>query len=139
MKHIILLCDGMADRPFEELGGHTPMELAHKLAMDALARQSEVGLVKTVQDGMKPGSDVANLAVLGYDAQQVYTGRSPLEAANIGVELSDNDLAFRCNLVTLSGEGDYASLTIEDYCADDISTAEADQIIRVLQARFGGG
>lgn len=139
MKHIILLCDGMADRPFEELGGHTPMELAHKPAMDALARQSEVGLVKTVQDGMKPGSDVANLAVLGYDAQQVYTGRSPLEAANIGVELSDNDLAFRCNLVTLSGEGAYASLTIEDYCADDISTAEADQIIRVLQARFGGG
>ena len=139
MKHIILLCDGMADRPFDGLDGHTPMELAHKPAMDALARKSEVGLVKTVQDGMKPGSDVANLAVLGYDAREVYTGRSPLEAANIGVELSDTDLAFRCNLVTLSGSGDYDALTIEDYCADDISTAEADEIIQVLQKHFGGG
>ncbi|MBQ8752053.1 MAG: cofactor-independent phosphoglycerate mutase [Clostridia bacterium] len=139
MKHIILLCDGMADRPFEGLRGHTPMELADKPTMDALASKSEVGLVKTVQDGMKPGSDVANLAVLGYDAKAYYTGRSPLEAANIGIDLSDDDVAFRCNLVTLTPGGNYEDKTIEDYCADDISTEEADEIVKTLQAAFGGG
>ena len=139
MKHIILLCDGMADRPFEGLRGHTPMELADKPTMDALASKSEVGLVKTVQDGMKPGSDVANLAVLGYDAKAYYTGRFPLEAANIGIDLSDDDVAFRCNQVTLTPGGNYEDKTIEDYCADDISTEEADEIVKTLQAAFGGG
>ena len=139
MKHIILLCDGMADRPFEGLSNHTPMELADKPTMDALAKKSEIGLVQTVQEGMKPGSDVANLAVLGYDARAYYTGRSPLEAANIGIDLTDDDVAFRCNLVTLSEGEAYEAKTIDDYCADDISTAEADEIIRTLQAAFGGG
>ncbi len=139
MKHIILLCDGMADRPVEALGGKTPMEAAQKPTMDGLAPKSEVGLVQTVQAGMKPGSDVANLSVLGYDAHAYYTGRSPLEAANIGIDLADDDVALRCNLVTLSETENYADKVIEDYCADDISTAEADEIIKTLQENFGGG
>ena len=139
MKHIILLCDGMADRPLEARDGKTPMELADKPTMDGLAPKSEVGLVQTVQAGMKPGSDVANLSVLGYDAHAYYTGRSPLEAANIGIDLADDDVALRCNLVTLSDAPTYADKIIKDYCADDISTEEADEIIKTLQAAFGGG
>ncbi len=139
MKYIVLLCDGMADRPFEALQGKTPMQLAYKPHMDALAAVSEVGMVKTVPDGMAPGSDVANLSVLGYCPEDCYTGRSPLEAANIGIELADDDLAFRCNLVTLSDADQYEEKTMDDYCAGDIHTAEADAIIRAVQAEFGGG
>lgn len=139
MKHVILLCDGMADEPHEALGGHTPMEVAHKPQMDALAAVSEVGTVKTVPDALSPGSDVANLSVMGYDTALCYTGRSPLEAANIGIDLSDTDVAFRCNLVTLSEEPVYADKSMVDYCADDISTAEADELIRTVQEAFGGG
>ena len=102
MKSVVLLCDGMADTPCPELGGRTPMEAARKPAMDALAAVSEIGLVRTVPDGMAPGSDVANLTMMGYDTRACYTGRSPLEAANIGIDLADDDVAFRCNLVTLS-------------------------------------
>ena len=104
MKQVVLLCDGMADMPCDSLGGKTPMEAAHKPAMDALARTAEVGLARTVPDGMAPGSDVANLSVLGYNPQECYTGRSPLEAANLGIQLADRDVAMRCNLVTLSDE-----------------------------------
>lgn len=139
MKHIILLCDGMADTPCAELGNQTPMEKACKPSMDTLASKSEIGLVRTVEGGMSPGSDVANLAVLGYDAQLCYTGRSPLEAANIGIELADDDVAFRCNLVTLSSEEPYESKTILDYCAGDIHTRDADEIVKTLQTAFGGG
>ena len=139
MKYIVLLCDGMADRPFEALQGKTPMQLANKPHMDALAAVSEVGMVKTVPDGMAPGSDVANLSVLGYCPEDCYTGRSPLEAANIGIQLADDDLAFRCNLVTLSDAERYEDKTMDDYCAGDIHTAEADEIIRAVQAAFGGG
>ncbi len=139
MKYIVLLCDGMADRPLEELQGKTPMQLANKPNMDALAAVSEVGLVKTVPDGMSPGSDVANLSVLGYRPKECYTGRSPLEAANIGIELSDDDIAFRCNLVTLSDAAVYEDKTMDDYCAGDIHTAEADEIMRTVQEAFGGG
>lgn len=139
MKYIVLLCDGMADRPFEELQNKTPMQLANKPNMDALAAVSEVGMVKTVPDGMSPGSDVANLSVLGYDPKTCYTGRSPLEAANIGIDLSDDDIAFRCNLVTLSDAESYEKKTMDDYCAGDIHTAEADEIVRTLQQHFGGG
>lgn len=137
MKHVILLCDGMADEPFAALNGATPMEAAHKPAMDALAAVSELGTVKTVPDNLSPGSDVANLSVMGYDTEACYTGRSPLEAANIGIDLSDTDVAFRCNLVTLSEEADYTEKSMVDYCADDISTAEADALINAVNEAFG--
>ena len=111
MKSVVLLCDGMADTPCPELGGRTPMEAARKPAMDALAAVSEIGLVRTVPDGMAPGSDVANLTMMGYDTRACYTGRSPLEAANIGIDLADDDVAFRCNLVTLSDDPVFADKT----------------------------
>ncbi len=139
MKYVVLLCDGMADTPVPELAGRTPMEAAHKPHMDTLAAKSEVGVMRTVPDGLPAGSDVANLSVIGYDPAQCYTGRSPLEAANIGIELSDDDVALRCNLVTLSNEPDYAAKTMVDYCAGDIHTAQADQLVQALQAAFGGG
>lgn len=139
MKYIVLLCDGMADTPCPELGGRTPMEAAVKPHMDALAAKAEVGRVRTVPEGLAPGSDVANLAVMGYDTRICYTGRSPLEAANIGVELADDDVAFRCNLVTLSDEPVYEDKTILDYCAGDIHTADADPIVRTIQETLGGG
>lgn len=139
MKYIVLLCDGMADLPCEALGGKTPMEAANKPCMDALAPVSELGMAYTVPEGMSPGSDVANLSVLGYRPAECYTGRSPLEAANIGVELTDDDVAIRCNLVTLSDEAAYADKTMVDYCAGDIHTAEADVLIRALQEQLGGG
>lgn len=139
MKYIVLLCDGMADTPCSALDGLTPMEKAYKPAMDGLVSRSELGTVRTVPEGLAPGSDVANLAVLGYDTRECYTGRSPLEAANIGVELTDTDVAFRCNLVTLSEEPDFAAKTILDYCAGDIHTQDARQIIEAVQAAFGGG
>ena len=139
MKYVVLLCDGMADTPSPVLGGRTPMQAAHKPAMDALAAKSETGLARTVPDGMAPGSDVANLTVLGYDAKACYTGRSPLEAANIGIDLADNDVAFRCNLVTLSADPVYADKTLLDYCAGDIHTADAAGIIETVQKAFGGG
>ena len=139
MKYVVLLCDGMADTPCPALGGMTPMEKAHKPAMDSLVSHAEIGLVRTVQEGMSPGSDVANLTVMGYDTRQCYTGRSPLEAANIGIELSDEDVALRCNLVTLSEDEPYEEKTLLDYCAGDISTEEAAQLIRAVQQAFGGG
>lgn len=139
MKYVVLLCDGMADLPCDALQGKTPMEAANKPCMDALAPVSELGMAYTVPEGMSPGSDVANLSVLGYRPAECYTGRSPLEAANIGVELTDTDMAIRCNLVTLSDEADYADKTMVDYCAGDIHTAEADVLIRTLQEQLGGG
>lgn len=139
MKYIVVLCDGMADTPVEALGGKTPMQAAHKPHMDALAKKAEVGTTTSVPDGMAPGSDVANLSIIGYDPAGCYTGRSPLEAANIGIELADTDVAMRCNLVTLSDEAEYADKTMVDYCAGDIHTAQADRIIQTLQAELGGG
>ncbi len=139
LKYVILLCDGMADVPFDGLNGQTPAEAANKPYMDALAPKAEIGTVRTVPEGLSPGSDVANLAVLGYDTKECYTGRSPLEAANIGIDLADDDVALRCNLVTLSNDAVYAEKTILDYCAGDIPTADADAIIRTLQERLGGG
>lgn len=137
MKYFVMLCDGMADEPSEKLNGKTPMMLANKPCMDSLAQKATVGLVKTVQDGMKPGSDVANLAVLGYDAKKYYSGRSPLEAASIGIDLKLSDVTFRCNLVTLSDEPEYSDKTMVDYCADDISTAEAKILIDYIQQNLG--
>ena len=137
MKYLVMLCDGMADLPFAALNDKTPMELAYKPCMDSLAKKGEVGLVKTVQDGMKPGSDVANLAVLGYDAKKYYSGRSPLEAASIGIDLKATDVTFRCNLVTLSNEPEYSDKTMVDYCADDISSAEAKILIEYIEEKLG--
>lgn len=139
MKYVVLLCDGMADLPIESLGNKTPMEAANKPNMDALAAHSTVGLGKTVADGLKPGSDVANLSVMGFDPAEVYTGRSPLEAASIGIDLADDDVAIRCNLVTLSDEDNYEDKTMIDYCAGDISTEEADAIMQTIQQELGGG
>lgn len=136
MKYLVLLCDGMADYPVEELGNKTPMECAEKPFMDKLAKKSKVGLVKTVADGLKPGSDVANLSVLGYDPMVCYTGRSPLEAGSIGIDMADDDVSFRCNLVTVSDEEKYEDKTLVDYCADDISTAEAKELIEFLAKEF---
>ena len=137
MKYLVVLCDGMADTKTEKLGGKTPMELAKKPSIDELAKTAECGLCRTVAAGLKPGSDVANLSVLGYDPAVCYSGRSPLEAASIGVDLKDTDVALRCNLVTLSDEENYADKTMVDYCADDISTAEAAEIIKTVQEHFG--
>ncbi len=139
MKYVVLLCDGMADQPCAELGGKTPMEAAVKPHMDALVPFSEMGTVCNVPQGMSPGSDVANLSVLGYDPCDCYTGRSPLEAANIGIDLADDDVAFRCNLVTLSDEDAYEDKRMVDYCGGDIHTSEADAIIQTVQEAFGGG
>ncbi len=137
MKYLVLLCDGMSDYPVEELGQKTPMEVASKPFMDGLAAHAEVGLLKTVADGLKPGSDVANLSVMGYDPELYYAGRSPLEAASIGIELEQTDVATRCNLVTLSDDVVFAEKTMVDYCADDISTEEADILIKYLQKMLG--
>ena len=138
MKYLVLLCDGMADVKNKNiLNGKTPMELAFKPYMDSLAKKSEVGMCKTVADGLKPGSDVANLSVLGYDPYVCYTGRSPLEAASIGVDLKETDVALRCNLVTLSSEENYTDKKMVDYCAGDISTNEAHEIIKTIEEKLG--
>lgn len=140
MKYVVVLCDGMADYPVPALGGKTPMMVAKKPHIDALAAKAEVGLVRTVAQGLKPGSDVANMSVLGFDPHRFYTGRSPLEAASIGIDMKDSDVSLRTNLVTLSDKGEpFADKVIEDYCADDISTEEARQLIEAVQAAFGGG
>lgn len=133
MKYVVVLGDGMADYPVDSLSGKTPLEVARKPFTDTLANLSEVGLVRTIAAGLKPGSDVANLSVLGYDPKECYTGRSPLEAASIGIPLKDTDVTARANLVTLSGEGEYETLTMEDYSAGEISTEEAKILIGFLK------
>ena len=137
MKYIVVLYDGMADYPVPALGGKTPMELAKKPCLDKLASMGEVGLVKTVADGLKPGSDIANMSVLGYNPKECYTGRSPLEAVSIGVNMLDSDIIFRCNLVTLSDEENYEDKTMVDYSAGDIATADAAEIIKSVEEHFG--
>ena len=112
MKYVVILGDGMADYPVDAFDGKTILEVADKPTIDYMAQHGEMGMVKTVQDGMKPGSDVANLSVMGYDTKKCYSGRSPLEAASIGVPLKDNDVTFRCNLVTLSDEENYEDKTM---------------------------
>lgn len=137
MKYVVVLCDGMADYPVPALQGKTPMMCANKPNIDSLAQKAEVGLVRTVAVGLKPGSDVANMSVLGFDPKKYYTGRSPLEAASIGVDLKATDVTLRTNLVTLSSEPNYADKTMVDYCAGDISTAEAAEIMKDVEAHFG--
>ena len=137
MKYAVVLCDGMADRPVPELNNMTPMQAANKPNMDYLASKGEVGLVKTVGAGLKPGSNVANLSVLGYDPAIYYSGRSPLEAASIGIDLKPDDVTLRCNLVTLSDEPNYEDKTMVDYCAGDISTPEAEELIKYIDEKLG--
>lgn len=139
MKYLVCLLDGMADYPVDALQGKTPMAVAKKPNIDRLAKTAEVGLCQTVANGLKPGSDVANLSVLGYDPKVCYTGRSPLEAASIGIQLAPTDVAMRCNLVTLSDAENFNDKTMVDYCAGDISTAEAAELIAYVQQKLGVG
>ncbi len=136
MKYVVILGDGMADYPLSELNGKTPLDVAQKLFIDELCKISNIGLIKTVPDGMKPGSDVANLSVLGYNPKEVYTGRSPLEAGSIGIDLLDTDIATRANLVTVSEEPNYADKTMIDYSAGEISTEEAKVLIDYLAEKL---
>ncbi len=136
MKYIILLCDGMADRPDPELDGGTPMSRSVTPNTDALAKKSTIGMVRTVAAGLKPGSDVANLSVLGYDPAVCYTGRSPLEAGSIGIDMAADDVSFRCNLVTVSDEPKFEDKRLLDYCAGDISTADAKILVDYLAEHF---
>ena len=134
MKYVIILGDGMADEPIEELGGKTPLEYARTPVMDDLAGRSEVGLACTIPQGMKPGSDTANLAVLGCNPRQYYTGRSPLEALSIGVDMKEGDIAIRTNLVTLSEEEEaYEDKRILDHSSDEISTEDAAVLLEAVR------
>lgn len=133
MKHIIILGDGMADHPLPQLGGRTLLQAAHTPWMDLLARQGRNGRLVTVAPGFHPGSEVANMSVLGYDLPTVYEGRGPLEAASIGVDLAPGDMAMRCNLVCLEGD------LLKNHSAGHITTEEADTLIRFLQERLGDG
>ena len=133
MKYIVILGDGMADEPLEQLGGKTPLEAANTPLMDELAGKGEMGLAKTVPDSMKPGSDVANLAVLGYDPEKNYSGRSPLEALSVGVDMAQDDVVFRCNIVTLTQEEPYGEKTIVDHSSGEISTEDADVLMDTIR------
>ena len=140
MKYIVVLGDGMADSPIDALGGKTPLAAAETPAMDSLARKSEIGMVKTVPEGMSPGSDTANLSVLGYDPKVYYSGRSPLEALNIGVRMEQGDIAIRANLVTLSEEEEtYEEKHILDHSADEISTEEAEVLLQAVKKELENG
>lgn len=137
MKYIIVLGDGMADEPLKELGNKTPLEYADTPNMDKLSKKSKLGLAKTIPEGMKPGSDTANLAVLGYDPKQYYTGRSPLEALSIGVDMEETDIALRCNIVTVSeDELPYEEKTILDHSSGEISTKEAKILLDAVRAEL---
>lgn len=133
MKYVIVLGDGMADEPLAELNNKTCLEYADTPMMDELAHKSEVGLVKIIPDGMKPGSDTANLAVLGYDPKKFYSGRSPLEALSIGVPMKDTDIALRCNIVTISDdEESFEEKTIIDHSSGEISTEDAAVLLKAV-------
>lgn len=137
MKYLIVVPDGAADRPEDWPEGLTPLEKAELPNIDNLAKRGEVGTVRTIPPGIPPGSDAANLAVMGYDPETDLTGRSPLEAVSMNIEMSDTDVSFRTNLVTLSGEGEYSSLTIIDHSAGDISNEEAEILIREIDEKLG--
>ncbi len=133
MKYIVVLIDGMADEPIESLGGKTPLEYAKIPNINGMAKDSELGLVYTVPKGMPPGSDVANLSIMGYAPDKYHTGRSPLEAANIGIEMRPDDIVFRCNLVTVSEDDDFLNKTMIDHSASDISNEEAAELMNALK------
>lgn len=132
MKYIFILADGMADYPLEDLGGKTPLEVARTPHLDRLAREGAGGRLNTIPAGLPPGSDVANLSLLGYNPAKGYTGRAPLEAASLGIHLEEDDIAFRCNLVTIA-EG-----KLVDYSAGHIPSRESNPLIRLLEEKLGG-
>lgn len=137
MKYVVVLGDGMADKPIAEFGDKTPLEYANTPKMDELAAKSEIGMVHTIPDGMNPGSDTANLSVLGYNPRKYYSGRSPLEALSIGVPMKDTDIAFRCNIVTLSEEDvPYEERTIIDHSASEIRTEDAAVLLEAVRAEL---
>lgn len=136
MKYVIVLADGMADLPILELGGKTPLEYAKTPCMDELAGGGSMGMVRTVPSSMKPGSDVANLSVMGYNPLECYSGRSPLEALSVGVSMKDTDVVFRCNLVTLSEEEPYGDKTILDHSSGEISTEDAGILMDAVRQAF---
>ena len=134
MKYVVVLGDGMADYPIDEIGGKTPLEYAKTDTLDRLAPVSEVGLVHTIPEGMSPGSDTANLSVIGYDPKIYYSGRSPLEALSIGVDMETTDISFRCNIVTLSeDEEEYEKKTIIDHSSGEISTEDAAVLLQAVK------
>jgi len=133
MKYVVILGDGMSDEPLKQLGNMTPLQYANTPALDALSKVSEIGLLHTIPEGMSPGSDTANLSVLGYDPQKYYTGRSPLEALSIGVPMESTDVALRCNLVTLSEEEPYEEKIIVDHSSGEISTEDAAILLSAVQ------
>ena len=131
MKYVVVLGDGMADEPIEALGGKTPLAYANTPVMDKLSKLSEIGMVHTIPDGMKPGSDTANLSVMGYDPKKYYSGRSPLEALSIGVPMKDTDVAIRCNIVTISEENvPFEEKTIIDHSSSEISTEDCAVLLQ---------
>ncbi len=136
MKYIVILGDGMSDEPIVRLSGKTPLEAARTPVMDELASKGELGMVQNVPAGMSPGSEVANLSVMGYDPLVDFTGRSPLEALSIGVEMEPDDIVFRCNVVTLSEEEPYEEKIIVDHSSGEISTLEADQLMDAIREAF---
>ncbi|RMG06065.1 MAG: cofactor-independent phosphoglycerate mutase [Nitrospirae bacterium] len=138
MKYIVIIGDGMADRPIDSLGGKTPLQAAFTPNMDKLAKAGRIGMVRTIPPGFPPGSDVANLSILGYDPAVYYSGRAPLEAASMGIELSENDVAFRCNLVTLKYNKTRDRAVMEDYSAGHISSDEAKELIDTVNRELGG-
>jgi 2,3-bisphosphoglycerate-independent phosphoglycerate mutase len=133
MKYAVILGDGMADYKIPALGNRTTLQASNKPTIDSLAPKSEVGLCRTVPEGMKPGSDVANMSVLGFDPAEFYTGRSPLEAVSIGIQLKDTDVTLRCNLVTLSDEENYEDKRMVDYSSGEITTEEARELVKYLK------
>ncbi|MCM8782197.1 MAG: phosphoglycerate mutase, partial [Candidatus Omnitrophica bacterium] len=131
MKYIILVGDGMADRPLKELDGKTPLEASRTPNMDYIVKNGQIGRAITIPSGMEPASDVANLSILGYDPKRYYCGRGPLEAANMDLELGEFDIAFRCNLITASGD------VMADYSAGHISSKEAEVLVKFLNQELG--
>ncbi len=137
MKYVVILGDGMADWPVDKLGGKTPLQTAHKPYMDMLCENGITGLVKTVPGDLPPGSDVANLSVMGYDPYRYYTGRSPLEAVSMGVDVGENDTTFRTNVVTLSDAENYEDKTMVDYSSGEITTKESRELMKYIDEKLG--
>jgi 2,3-bisphosphoglycerate-independent phosphoglycerate mutase len=137
MKYLVILTDGAGDEKIAVLGDKTPLQVAVMDTIDDLAKKGEIGMVSTIPTGMSPSSDVANLSVMGYDPAVYHTGRSPLEAANMGIDMDQTDVSFRCNLITVRGEGEYEDKTIVDHSSGDISSEEAKILIEAINDKFG--
>ncbi|MCE5194426.1 MAG: cofactor-independent phosphoglycerate mutase [Nitrospiraceae bacterium] len=137
MKYAVIIGDGMADRPITELGSKTPLQAASTPNMDTLASEGTIGMVSTIPEGLQPGSDIANLSILGYDPEKFYSGRAPLEAASIGIDLKDNDVAYRCNLVTLKYNADNTMAVMDDHSSGHISTDEAGVLLNEVDKSLG--